>query len=306
MKIRTKLQRLVANALSQSLSVHTMVRVVKMVDPDYDLYERTGFPPNIPIPTIDAARQMTQDIIQEGLLIDFVENLIEIHEKGLMGKNVNIRFLSDIIKELENIGYSYNIEERTFIEKSDGNKTVNWGILIEGKSYELTFLSIDIVGNTELVRKYGSRLISDVYADLRELFAHHVEKRNGRIWKWEGDGGLASFYFEDKNIKGVLSGIEILHDLFFYNLLKCPLSEPLKVRLAAHTGPCQFLENTVGIASDTLNVLKFLSDDFTIADSLTISPSVYSDLGSKLELFFKPVTLASGKYIYRYRLEWEE
>jgi class 3 adenylate cyclase len=306
MKIPSRLQRLITNALSQSISVHTMMRLAKMVDPDYDLYEHTGFPQNIPIPTIDAARQITLDIIQEGLLIDFVENLIEIHEKGMMGKKINIRFLSQIIKELEALGFTYNVEEGTFIEKSDGKKTLNWGVLLEGKIYELTFISIDIVQSTELVRKYDRTTIAEVYGDLRDIFTRHVEKRNGRIWVWEGDGGLAGFYFEDKNVKAVLSGIDIILELFFYNLFKTPLKEALKVRLAVHTGPCQYTSDIGKLESDTLNVLKLLSSEFAIPDSLTISPSVYSDMGSKLELFFKPVTLKTGKFIYRYRLEWED
>lgn len=306
MKIPSKLERLVINALSQSIPVHTMIRLVKLVDPDYDLYERTGFPQNIPIPTIDAAKQITKDVIQEGLLVDFVEILIEINEKGLMGKSTNIRFLSNIIREIELLGYIFHEDDGTFKEKSDGKKTVNWGTLLDGKTYELTFLSIDIVSNTELVRKYNRQIISEVYADLREIFTLHVEKRNGRIWKWEGDGGLAAFYFEDKNIKSVLSGIDILLDLFFYNLFSTPLKDPLMIRLSVHTGPCQYSADVTSIVSDTLTALQLLSDELTMPDSLTISPSVYSDMGSKLELFFKPVTLKNGKFIYRYKLDWEE
>lgn len=306
MKVPSKLERLVTNALSQSIPVHTMVRLVKKVDPDYDLNERTGFPQNIPIPSITAARQITKDIIQLGLLIDFVENLIETHENGLMGKNINIRFLSSIIREIEGLGYTYHLEDGTFIEQSDGKKTVNWGILLEGKTYDLAFLSVDIVQNTELVRKYNRDLINEAYSDIRDIFTMHVEKRNGRIWKWEGDGGLAAFYFEDKNVKAVLSGIDILLDLFFYNHLKSRLKEPLMLRLAVHTGSCQYIADVASIVSDTLNALNLLSDELTIPDSLTISPSVYSDMGSKLELFFRPVTLKNSKYIYRYSLEWEE
>lgn len=307
MKIPSKLERLVTNALSQSMPVHTMLRLVKTVDPDYDLYERTGFPPNIPIPSINAASQITKDIIQEGLLINFVENLIEVNEKGLMGKKLNIRFLSTIIKEIENLGYLYHPQEGTFIEKGDSKKTNNWGILLEGKYYELAFLAIDIVKNTELARKYGDNLVADIISHLREIFTRHVEKRNGRVWKWEGDGGLAAFYFDDKNVKAVLSGIDIILDLFFFNLFYSPLKkENLKIRLAAHTGSCPYLSDLSMLTTDTLASLKYLLNDLTAPDTFSISPSVYSDLGSKLELFFKPVTLKNGKYIYSYQLEWED
>ncbi|RPJ06884.1 MAG: hypothetical protein EHM28_09075 [Spirochaetaceae bacterium] len=306
MKISARLQRLITEALAHSLPVQIMVRITKIVDPDYDLYERTGFPANMPIPNISAARQITIDIIAQGLLIDFIEAMIDVHENGIMGKTYHIRLLPQIIKEIEALGYSYNHDEGTFFEKSDGLKTMNWGILLPGKMYDLTFMSIDIVNNTQLVRKYNKEIIAEVYADLKEFFTREVEKRNGRIWNWEGDGGLAAFNYDDKNVKAVLSGIDILLDLFLYNLFKCPLKEPLQVRIAVHTGPCQFSFNIREIQSETLRTVSELVTKYGLPDHLTISPSVYSDLGSKLELFFKPITLKSSNFVYQYHVEWED
>jgi hypothetical protein len=126
------------------------------------------------------------------------------------------------------------------------------------------------------------------------------------VWIWEGDGGLAAFHFEDKNVKAVLCGVDLLQELFFYNLLKSPFKEGIKVRIAVHTGPCQLSATIEKTKSDTINTVKLLSEEFTLPESMTISPSVYSDMGSKLECFFKPVTLKTGKYLYRYQIEWEE
>ena len=306
MKIPSKFQRLIVNALSQSVSVQTMVRLAKMCDPYYDLYERTGFPSTIPIPTIDAANQITQDIIREGHLIDFVEHMIDVDTNGLMGKETNFRFLSRIIKELDDFGYTYDEQENAFVEKIDVKKTAYWGVLQEGKTYELTFLMFDIVKNSELVRRYEQEVITQTYRNLRDIFFRNVEKRNGRVWTWEGDGGIAAFYFDNKNVKAVLSGVEIMLDLFFYNILKNPLHDQVKVRIAVHTGPCLFSSHMEKIESDTLRTLETVSDEFTLPDTMTISPSVYSDMGSKLELFFKPFPLKNGKHLYRYQFEWEE
>ncbi len=305
-RIPSKFQRLIVDSLSQSMPIQTMVRIMKIIDNTYDLYERTGFPPNIPIPSIDAARQITRDVVQDGRLVDFVKILVEVNNIGMMGKKISIRFLSQIINELETLGYVYDETDGDFREKKDGQKTAHWGVLLEGKTYDLTFLMIDIVQNTELVRKYDQSFIAEIYGTVRDMFVRIIEKRNGRVWVWEGDGGLAAFHFDDKNVQAVLCGIDLLLELFFYNLMKSPLKEGLKVRIAVHTGPCQLAAHIEKSESDTINTLKLLSDEFTIPDSMTISPSVYSDMGSKLELFFKPVTLKTGKYLYRYRMEWEE
>jgi hypothetical protein len=305
MRVSTRLQRLLTDALSHSLPVHTMIRIVKQIIHNYDIYERSGFPPNIPIPTIDAARQITLDIIEENLVVKFVEALMDIYENGLMGRNITIRFLPQIIKELESSGLIYDDEYKMFIEKSDMKKTIGWGVLQENNIYDLTFMRIDIVNNSELVRKYTKADIASAYSDLREIFKYHVEKRNGRIWYWEGDGGIAAFYFQDKNVKAVLSGIDILLELFSYNLLHCNLKEAIQIRLAVHTGPCQFCFNIQNLQSETLDKLKELETKYTPPDHLAISPGVYHDMGSKLEHFFLSIPIAGGNYVYRYSLQWE-
>jgi hypothetical protein len=49
-----------------------------------------------------------------------------------------------------------------------------------------------------------------------------------------------------------------------------------------------------------------MNNEYTTPDTMTISPNVYSDMGSKLELFFKPFSSKNGKYLYQYMIEWEE
>ncbi len=306
MKASTRLQRLITDALSHSMPVHTMLRIARQVIQNYDLYENSGFPPNIPIPSIDAARQIAIDMINEDLVVKFVEILIDVYENGLMGRKITVRYLPQILKELESSGLIYDDEYKMFVEKSDMKRTIGWGVLQENNIYDLSFISLDIVNNSELVRKYPKNQIALAYSDIREIFKYHVEKRNGRIWEWEGDGGFAAFYLQDKNIKAVLSGIDILLELFLYNLLHCELDEAIHIRLAVHTGPCHFTYNIQSLQSDTLDKLMELEAKYTPPDNLVISSGVYFDMGSKLEHFFRPVPIAGGNFVYRYSLEWEK
>ena len=111
---------------------------------------------------------------------------------------------------------------------------MGWGTLEIGKTYEFALLRVDIAGNSRLVRRYPRSRIKTVYGSVKDLVTRLVEKREGRIWGWEGDGGLAAFYFIDKTIQATLCGMEILHELFLYNLLGKGLPEPVLVRLAVH------------------------------------------------------------------------
>lgn len=306
MKITNRLANLVIDALSHSMPVHTMVKVIKRVLPGYDLHQRTGFPPSIPIPTIDAARQITTDLINDNLLIKFVEHLIDIYQNGLMGRKINIHFLPQIMDEIVTIGYVYNEQYGIFLERDVGIKTKSWGILQEGKTYEFSFLRIDIVKNSELVRKYPHKLIAATYKDFKNIVQKQVETRSGRIWDWQGDGGIAAFYFNEKNINSVLCGMEIILELFMYNLFHCKLNEDIHSRLAIHTGPCQFLNNMDHIQNETLKRLEEIETKYTKPDNLTLSPGVYSDLGGKLETFFKQNQISGGKVVYSYNLKWEK
>jgi hypothetical protein len=231
--------------------------------------------------------------------------LVEVDRTGVMGRPVSIRLLPQIVKELEVLGYRFKEDQGIFIEAGGRGKTKGWGVLIEGQIYELSFLRIDTVGNTALVRKYSKRLVVQVYSEVRRLFAAIVEKRDGRLWQWEGDGGIAAFYYGNKNVQAVLSGMEMLLELFMYNLFQCPFAEPLQVRLAVHTGPCPFYKNFERIRSDTLRRLEVIESEFAENDSLVITPGVYSDMGNKLDSFFKSLRVSRHNLLYQYKLRWE-
>ena len=66
MKVQARLATLFISALSQALPVDLMQRVARTVIRDYDVYERSGFPANIPMPRADAARHILKDFTREG------------------------------------------------------------------------------------------------------------------------------------------------------------------------------------------------------------------------------------------------
>jgi class 3 adenylate cyclase len=304
-KRNIRFERLIVDALAESMTVHLMERLVRRVIPDYDLHQRSGFPENIPIPKADAAQQVYMDMTSENTLTPLIEVLIDVDRNGYMGRPVSVRLLPQILDELEEIGLYFDERYGAIIEGKQRARTIGWGVLREGFHYEFSFLRFDIVGNSNLVRKYSRKETVKAFTDVKKIIAGVVEKREGRIWSWEGDGALAAFYFGNKNTQVVLTGIEILLEIFMYNLTECPFNEPLNIRIAAHTGPAQFFSDVTRIHSETLNRLAEMEHYHTEADSLTISPSVYTDLGTKLERFFQPAQISSRNYLYRYKLEWE-
>jgi hypothetical protein len=307
MKIKrnVRIEKLIKDALSQSMTVHLMERLVRRIIPNYDLHERSGFPENIPIPLVDAAQQVYMDMVAENALIRFIEMLIDVNSTGYMGRPVTVRLLPQILNELEELGLYYDERYGAIVEGEERVKTSSWGVLREGYTYEFSFMRFDIAGNSSLVRRYSKKDVGKAYSDMKRIATMMVEKREGRIWRWEGDGALAAFYFGNKNLQVVLTGIEILLELFMYNLFECPFREPLNVRISAHTGPAAFSSKIEDIQSATLNRLLEIDQQYSKPDSLTISPSVYTDLGTKLERFFQALQVSSRNYLYQYQLRWE-
>lgn len=305
MKVPARLASLFVSALSQSMSVDLMVKIARTVIPNYDVRERSGFPSNIAMPRADVARHILKDLTREGYFLKLIEALIDITAYGDMGREVRIPLLSRIVSEVEDQGYSYSREKGVFIEAGQGTRTMGWGTLREGRSYEFALLRVDIAGSSELVRRYPKTLIAAVYGTLTDLVTRVVERRDGRIWTWEGDGGLAAFYFKEKTIQATLCGMEIVHEILLLNLLSAALPEPLRVKLAVHAGPCRFMVSVKESGGETIRRVEMLESAYTAPGSLTVSPGVFTDLGSKLSPLFVAVPGPDNGSVYRYSLEWE-
>jgi class 3 adenylate cyclase len=306
MKVTSRISSLFVAALSQSMPVDLMQNIARMVIPDYDIYERSGFPSAIGMPRADAARHILKDFAKEGFLLKFVEALITVTSQGYMSREVRISQLPRIIAEVEDLGYRYSPAKGIFVEAGEHERTMGWGTLREGRTYEFALLRVDIVGNTQMVRKYPPEKVVAAYSSVRDMITHQVEKRDGRIWGWEGDGGVAAFYFQDKTIQATLCGMEVVHELFLFNLLGRALPEPVRVRLAVHAGPCRFLMSVKESGGDTIRQVELLESRYTPPGCLTTSPGVFMDLGSKLAPLFTAVPGPDRSSVYRYALEWEK
>jgi class 3 adenylate cyclase len=306
MKVKPSLVSLAVRALAESMGVHIMEKTARVLIPGYNLHKRTGFPESIPIPNIDASKQIVKDMNNLEIFPHFINLLIKIQFEGYMGRKYPIAHLREIIEELTEYGFIYDKINKIFVEDPKIVRTRNWGTLRNDTEYIFAFLRLDIVRNSELVRKYSTELISKTYADLKDIVDIAIERRNGRVWIWEGDGGLVAFYFSYKNILATISAMEIIHELFIYNQLFCQLDEPLAVRIAVHRGPCEYTEYEDDLMnSDTIKQAIEIEQRYAKPDSVTISKIVYEALVSTLADRFKAVKTEGSVNYYNYQLKWK-
>lgn len=284
-----------------------MSHVVRRIIPDYDIYKQTGFPKSFAIPNRDAADAIVQDIVERNMFIQFIELLIILREEGLMSKKLHLPYLNEIIREIYDQGYIYDQENRIFVENPKVRKTTNWGTLREGEIYTLAFLGIDIINNTGIVKKYPKDTVEQTYTEFSFIVQNICEKRNGRLWNWEGDGGVAAFFLGKKYQDAVLSSMEILNDMFLYNRTICSLKEHLNFRISIHSGDIEYTGNRNKLLQEEpLIVIQEMEKKYSVKNSICISLPVKMMLdGFIADQFFEFKKPANAKY-FHYTLRWEK
>jgi len=307
MNISRSVKNLCSRTLSEGMDVRTMLHVIRRIIPDYDIHKQTGFPESFSIPNRDAADAIISDILKRDLLLEFIELLVMIQKEGLMSKNINLPYLNDIVKEIYSLGYVYDSTNRIFVENPQVRKTINWGTLQEGKSYTLVFLGIDIINNTGIVKQYPKEVVEKTYTEFSFIVQNISEKRNGRMWKWEGDGGVIAFFLGNKYQDAVLSAFEIINDMLLYNRTMCSLKEHIHFRISIHSGSCEYTENIEElIQSEPIRILQEMEKKYTGKDALCISLPVKMMLDGYITKQFSPLEKTGKSKYFQYRLEWEK
>jgi class 3 adenylate cyclase len=290
--------------LYENLHTDIMIKLAKMVDEDFDFYRVSGFRESIPINPQDCAHVIVEEVIRQNKFLNFVEMMIMINHKGLMGRKYPIRNLSEIIKGLSALGFIYDEENQLFFEDAQINASKNWGRLLDDHDYYLALLRLDIVHNTKIVRAHPKTQVEQAYALFYEMVERKIHYRWGRIWSWEGDGGMAAFFYGHRQTYAVYSALDIIQSLFVFNIFKNPLSEPIQIRLAVHAGSQRYSEDPVKWKkSDTASYVLELESKFCAPNELVISEAVNSSLEKTLSSLFKPKPEFPGFVAYKLGVE---
>jgi hypothetical protein len=304
MKVKGSLSQMLKKTLYESLSPDMLERVAKDMIPDYDLRQRTGFPPNIPMQGQTAASCIGDDIVAGGLFLHFVERLVLLDREGFMGRTYRIAGLRELFKSIGAEGYLWDADTSRFMEDPRIRRTQNWGRLLPGEELRVSLLRVDVVTNSRIVKERGESAARGAFEDLRAILARCAERRSGRVWSWEGDGALAAFLYGHSTTSSVLAGMAFLHELFIYNRAYNRMGESVRVRAAVHTGPIRYLDDVGEILKqETCREVSESESRWTPPDCMSISPAVAGTLDRVILDRFSPSSEpASRSLVYSVRL----
>ena len=260
--------------LQLSMTVDMMIKFAKLVDPNYNIYKRTGLKEGMHIANQNAAERIVADMVQDGRYVDFVEALVKVDREGYMGRKYVLKGLDNVVTSLMDEGFTFDKVSGQFFENQQESITPNWGRLLDGDERKMTLLRIDIAGNSDLVRNNPRPKIEKAYNDVRNIVNRSVTSRLGRLWSWEGDGALAAFLFGPMEKMAIFAGMEILHELFFYNRLRNPLDSSINMRLGAHIGSVRYSNSEMDrLKNDTVKqtmVYEALASNNTLGVSYNV------------------------------------
>jgi len=291
--------------LYTSLAVQDMIRFARMAYPDYDIYEKSGYPEGYPISTQDAANSIVRDMLADGYYVDFVETLIRIDSNGFMGRRYPLRSLDDVIDDVIETGFNYDPETGQFFEDQNQQISRNWNRLIEGDERKMAVIRLDIAGNSILVKENQKSLINKVYGDLREIITNAIVSRFGRLWIWEGDGALGAFMLGNYSRMAIFAGIEILSEMVLYNKMINPLNKNVNLRISVNSGDIDYSESEVKcFEAETVRKAITLESKAAVPNSLVIPESLARSLDQSLLNAFSNIKTIplDKKSVIKYRI----
>ncbi len=164
----------------------------------------------------------------------------------------------------------------------------NWGCLKNGREYDITIASIDIVGNSAKTRKLGVNKAEKLVYTLWSFLKEKLAAVDGRIWSWAGDGGIIAFAMKDHPARAVRFAIEVQSTVPVFNLAASGSpSSDIALRIGIDSGRMKFAIETGTIVSDVINYAAHLEKLSTRPGTVSVSRAVVDALPARMASIFR-------------------
>ncbi|WP_455382786.1 adenylate/guanylate cyclase domain-containing protein [Salinispira pacifica] len=274
--------------LSQALNQEQLDAFGQLVVKGFNAHTVLKLDRHVTVPKRSAASALIQLCNDSRKTDDLLQLVIETDGRPVLGKSVTFPDLDVFLNRLARSGVVYDYHKRKIkrVDK-DISELRNWGSLREGKSYEITIASVDIVDNSRLVREIGMREVEKLYHRLWDLLRFELSRYDGRIWNWAGDGGIIAFALKESQSRAVKWALSVQRLLPVFNADgDNPTREQVHLRVGIASGRMKFLSDTGSIVADAINYAAHLEKQRTEPDAVSISDSVRDALSPSLASLF--------------------
>jgi len=297
----SRLKKLLIDDLTMAFTINEQQIFANMLDKNLDMHTLTGYPPNTIIPVREGATQIVNHFFKIGRLAQLLELYIGSTQRGFRGERVSFNNFKAVIKEMNECGFVYRADIKKIVVTDDKSPRNDWGFLQEDQLYNFCFVSIDICGNTKLVRKYNIDDIQKTYSNYKKMVVSIIEKRNGRVWMWEGDGGVLVFHIKDPVNDAIYSSFEILGLMHIFNATMNLLNEPVNIRIAINSGETKFKKDATNIHSEPLDRVREIEKHHTMPMSISVANHTFKYANQLIKPFFQLKEI-KGENLHNYQI----
>lgn len=285
------MKNLLIETIAGSLVADQIEALGQMLVPDINIHELSGKRSNFTISPRMAAQVLIEDLTCRKQLGDYIKLLVEMDEETILGKEMRIEGLEYFLQQLTETGLIYDSRKRKVVPlKEDLASRPDWGSLKNGRSYDVTVASMDIVGSSELVNKFGRKTMEKFYSYFWASLGERLGAYDGRIWSWAGDGGILAFAFKQHRVRAARFAIEMQRVMPLINShIRNPIDEDVAIRIGMHSGKVAFMADTGKMISDVINMAAHLEKKVTQPGNVSITESIWKTLPVKLQSFFDPM-----------------
>ncbi|MCR9141199.1 MAG: hypothetical protein NXI24_03040 [bacterium] len=293
----------IALYIGTDLNSDQMRKIMGDFDGRFDPHSESGFERGLDMPRPVLAETIVRYLKDDWRLLDFLSHLLGEEDSNTgSGGVVKLRHKDRLFRVLRARSYVYDGERRRFIKDQQHEKTPDWGFLREGDSENFTFLSVDMVDSSSLGEENAANRINHTLFNYKEFVRNFVEGEDGRVWSWDGDGGLAAFIGTDSTKQAMLAARGVLAYLPHFNASgnKLGNGEFLSLRLAVHYGYCSFSLDRKQLNSRDVNEVERLQKEVARSDELALSDEAYRRLGAEKRHLFQSAEERLGEKVYTY------
>jgi class 3 adenylate cyclase len=253
----------------------------------WSIHTVAGTDPKRSISPLNAAKILVEEVERVNRLKDLFAFTIELDGSPLNNKVVKLDGLENLLYRLCRTGQYYDFARRKFVDIDDSTKLLNWGALRDGREYPFVIASVDICQNSELVKKYKTKIMEKVYYRLWAFLKSKLDHWEGRIWTWAGDGGILAFRADQGVTHAVSCCLEILATLPVFNIQPDKgIKDEIYLRIGLDFGPVKFVADTGRIVSDVINYAAHLEKKGTKPRTMSVSESVHARLTPPMQHLF--------------------
>ncbi len=262
----------------------------KLLFREYDTHRLSGTQSHISVAPRKSAGLLVEHCQEKDELGALIHLVVELDGGTMLGRAVRLEGLESFLHRLASYGYVYDFHRQQLLGGCpDQQELVNWGSLKDGREYPITILSLDIVDNSGLLRRYGTRRMEQLYFRLHTFLRTKLRVYDGRVWTWAGDGGVLAFAFGGQADRVVYYALEIQRTVSLFSIgCDNPLPEPVRLRMAADSGRIRFYSDTGRIVSEVINYACHLEKQCTAPGMVSVSAEVHKALNPGFGKLFRP------------------